>query len=1168
MGIRFLIGRSGAKTSSTCLEEIADKLTAAPKGPAILYLVPDQMTFQQEYALLKQPGVEGAIRAQVFSFSRLAWRILQETGGSTRNYISSTGLQMMLRKITDERTSDWRVFQKAIEKQGFMEQLEGMITEFKRYRITPDGLKGQLSEMDKFTHTYEGEQVLKNKLEDLSYIYESLMDALKDNYIDSEDQLQLLTDHIPQAASLDGAEVYIDGFHSFTPQELMVIEALLKKVSSVTVTLTLDEAKQEGRSELDLFHETGETFDTLVTMAKESGLSIEGVDVLDHLEGRFKNRPYFEHLERYFDERPAPEYEGEAPIHIAEAVHPRAEVEGAAQKILSLIRDSGYRFKDIAVLMREPEVYNDLIATVFDDYGIPVFIDEKKTMLNHPLVELIRSGLDVVEGNWRYDAVFRLLKTGFIPASDSRYPLDEDAIDELENYVLEYGIRSRSRWCSDEPWVYQRFKGFDRGSQTDEERKKEARINAYRKQIVKAIEGFDEGLRAAATIEAKCRVLFSWLESLSVNEKLEEWRNAFDETGEIEQGREQEQVWDAVIQLLEEMVEMVGEEDMSLQVFRRTMESGLESLKFAHVPPSMDHVIIGSVDRSRISGIKAAFLLGVTEGIWPMKPPSDGMISEEERSLLAEHGMKLADGSKRQLLDDRFYVYLALTLPRDLLWVSYPLSNEEGKSKTPSQIIQRLEELFPSCKDHILLQDPDDLEEASRFITTETKTRSALTSQLARFLKGYQMESVWWSVLNWYLEHDEKGGLTDRVLQSLFYKNQPVDLSEETTRHLYPDKMKASVSRLEMYHRCSYQHFARYSLQLEERRTYKLDAPDIGQLFHEALKKITEWIRQDGRDFSQLNKMESTTYANRAVQDLAPILQHQILHSSNRYQYIQRKLQDVIARAAFVLSEQARHSNFSPVGLELGFGTGTEGDLNAMTFDLPNGIELVLRGRIDRVDKALNEEDLFLRIIDYKSSAKGLNLVDVYYGLALQMLSYLDVVLANAEQWLGAQATPAGVLYFHVHNPLISGKEKLADDKIEDEILKKFKMQGLLLENQQIAKMMDTSLEKGSSKIIPAGISAKGDFYKYSSTADADMFWRLQMYIRNLMTEAGLHITNGEVELNPYQQNQQIPCTHCSYRSVCQFDPTLEENKFRKLQSMKDDEVFEKLINKTNEEGS
>ncbi len=1160
MGVRFLLGKAGAGKSNHCLQEIEEKLNADPKGPPLLYIVPDQMTFQQEYALLKRDSINGSIRGQVFSFSRLSWRVFQETGGGTRKFISSTGIQMMLRKITEERKSDWNVFQKAIEKQGFMEQLEQMITEFKRYRISPEALAGQIVDMDRFSHKYPGETALRNKLEDLSYIYDRLVEALRDQYIDSEDQLQLLAEKIEEASSLEDAEVYIDGFHHFTPQEMQVVEALMKKTKQVTITLAIDGPADEEASELDLFCLPTETYHAVQNAAKENGIPVDEIRHLDQEGGRFANRPYFSHLEKYFDKRPAPEYPGYVPIQLAQAVHPRAEVEGVAQEILRIVREEGYRYKDIAVLIRQTDVYHDLIDTVFEDYGIPVFIDEKRTMMNHPLLELIRSALDVVEGNWRYDAVFRLLKTGFIPVSDREYPLTEDAIDELENYVLEYGIRGRERWFSDQEWKFQRFRGFDQASQTDKEREIQSRINRYRSQVVQALQPLDEHIRESATVMERASIIFEWLETLQVPRQLEEVRAELDGQGRNEQGREQEQVWDGVIQLLDEMVEIIGEERLSLQVFRTTLESGFESLKFAHVPPSMDHVVTGTIDRSRISGIKCAFLLGVNEGVWPMKPAADGMISEEERELLAEQGIRLADGSKRQLLDDWFYVYLAFTCARDKLWISYPLSDEEGKSKVPSQLINRIEDLFPSCCDQLLLQDPEELMEADRFISTPIKTRSALTAQLARNLRGYPIHDIWWNVLNWYIEHEPKDGTAYTILQSLFYKNTPTNLKEETAKQLYPREVKASVSRLEMYYRCSYQHFAKYSLGLEERRTYKLDAPDIGQLFHEALKQITEWIQQEGRNFSDLQREETSAYASRAVKHLAPVLQHQILHSSNRYQYIQQKLLEIIARAAFVLSEQARQSKFSPIGLELGFGPNQE--LPPITIDLPNGFELMLRGRIDRVDKALEEENLLLRIIDYKSSSRGLNLIEVYYGLALQMLSYLDVILSHSEQWLGAKASPAGVLYFHVHNPMISGSKRLDDLDIEQEIFKKFKMQGLLLEDEQIVKMMDTGLDSGMSQIVPAGLKKNGGFRKGSYTAGQEAFDQLRHYIRDLMVQAGTDITNGGVHLNPYQQKQQVACTYCPFQSVCQFDPTLHENNYRRLKDMKDEEVLDLIARK------
>ncbi|MFD2208455.1 helicase-exonuclease AddAB subunit AddB [Virgibacillus halophilus] len=1156
MGIRFVVGRAGTDKNAFLTEEIKQKSKDEPQGPPIYYLVPEQMTFDQEYALFGDHEFCGSIRTQVFSFSRLAWRILQETGGATRQFISSIGIQMMLRKIIEQKSEKWHIFQKATEKQGFLEQVEKMITEFKRYQVTPEILQMQLVHMQGFVHKEPGERALIEKLDDLLYIYEKLNLALAGNYIDSEDQLQLLAEKIGQADSLKRAEIYIAGFHQFTPQELEVVKALLKQCRCVTVALTTD-IETQSLSELHLFHQTSETYHALKQLAEDNGIAVEDTVILDTKQGKFINRPYFAHLEENFDTRPAPAYRGDVPIKIAEAVHPRAEVEAAAQEIVRLVREKKYRFRDIVVLNREAPTYHDLIATIFGDYDIPVFIDEKRPMIHHPLIEFIRSALEAVEGDWRYDAVFRMLKTGFVPAADKKCPLNSDAVDELEDYVLEYGIRGRKRWFSDEPWVFRRFHGFDQKAQTDSEKKTQERLNIYRKQVLQGLKEFDENVRGRKTIEERCIAIYTLLEKIDVPQRLETMRSDYDDAGEIEKGREQEQVWNALIQLFDEIVEMAGTEKISLHDFAAMLEAGLDTLKFAHVPPSMDHVIVGSLERTRIGDKNCAFLLGVNEGIWPMKPATDSVINEQERELLTLQGMQLADTSKRKLLDDWFYMYLALTSATDYLWISYPLSNEEGKTLLPSTLIRRVGELFPACAEHILIQDADEQLNTERFITTPTKTRAALTVQLARQSRGYPIEPVWWHVLNWYISNHAKYGSSYTVLQSLYYRNEPENLSKETIEKLYPKQINTSVSRLESYYRCSYQHFAKYSLGLSERRMYKLDAPDIGQLFHEALKMITEWVQQEGRDFSDLSKKDAGGYAQKAISQLAPVLQHQILHSSNRYQYIQKKLQDVIARAAFVLSEQARKSHFSPVGLELGFGSNQP--LKPVQLRLANGFELVLRGRIDRVDKALHQDQLLLRIIDYKSSDRGLNLLEVYYGLALQMLTYLDVVLSNSLEWLGAQASPAGVLYFHVHNPMINHNNKLHDDDIEQLIFKDYKMKGMLLDDVPVARMMDTSLDSGRSDILPVAISNKEKFYKNSKVADEETFHVLQQHIHELMMQAGIDITEGKVNLNPFQHKQNIACTFCPFLSVCQFDPQLESNNYHRFMEMKDEDILQKL---------
>lgn len=1167
MTFQFVIGRADFKHGDYLLDEITHTLRENKMGPEVLLLVPDQMTFQQESALFNEDRVSGSIRAQVSSFSRLAWRVLQEKGGSTRKFISSIGIQMALRKIIEEQTGEWHVFQKALEKQGFLVQLESMINEFKRHDISPDMLQEQILEIGAFVHNSKQELALNDKLRDLSYIYEKLTQTLQNKYMDGEDQLDLLIDKIYTTDFFDDSEIFIDGFYRFTPKELRVVEALMTKSKRITMSLIVDpdEVGDEFTiDELDLFYQTKETYLTLKELSQKANISFLSPVQPDEAYRQYDIDSPLKPIEEHFSTRPTPQSSIIPPITVAEAVHPRAEVEGVAQAILKLVRKGDTRFRDIAIFIRDGGVYHDVIQTIFSDYDIPVFVDEKKPMLHHSLVELIRSLLDTIESDWRADSLFRLLKTGFIKPKDEEFPLTLDAIDRLENYVLEYGIRSKKNWLLEEDWKFQRFTGFEEGVQTNEDLEWQREINAYRRQVAATLVQIDESVKEAKTVFEYSEAIYSFLDELEVPGQLETLQYVFEERGELEASLEQEQAWNAVVQLFDEIVEIAGSEKLSFTIYRSILETGFESLEFAHVPPALDQVIVGTVDQSRIGTKKHTFLLGVNEGMWPLKPDGDRVVSEEERELLANYGLRLADTSSRQLLDDLFYMYIGFTTGSESLWVSYPISDEEGRSKVPSQWINRLYEMYPNLSAHYLLRDPDELYDASRFITTKSKTRSALTVQLARSERGYPLHPIWNSVLNWYMHNDSKNSTTYDVLQSLDYRNEPGSLQEETVTDLYGKKLSTSVSRLEMYHRCSYQHFVQYGLRLQERKTYKLDAPDIGQLFHEALKQITEWVQKEQGHFGELTKESASGYANRAVKKLGPVLQNKILQSSARYRYIQEKLEEIIARATFILSEQARHSDFTPVGLEMRFGENEE--LGPIQVPLRDGFELILRGQIDRIDEYRKDDQLYLRIIDYKSSQQRLSLLEVYYGLSLQMLTYLEVVLAQSEKWLGLQASPAGVLYFHVHNPLLSKQEKIEENTIDREYFKEYKMQGLLNDNPEIITSMDTSLESGWSDIVSLGLSKQGKTYKNSQVASDTDFELLKSHIYKIMEHAGLEIITGQIKLNPYKSKQQSACTFCSFSSVCQFDPVLKTNSFERLVQMNDEEVLEHLSKESGDE--
>ncbi|MDQ0232240.1 helicase-exonuclease AddAB subunit AddB [Metabacillus malikii] len=1155
MSIQFILGRSGSGKTTNIINEIRQRLQDKPIGRPIIYLVPDQMTFGAEFELIRSAEVGGMIRAQTFSFSRLAWRVLQETGGITRQHLSSTGIQMLLRKLVEQYKQEFKVFAKASDKNGFIEQLETMLTEFKRYCLTPQDLEDYLAsattEIDK--------KSLTDKLHDMSLLYKQLELQLSQKYVDSEDYLRLLTEKVQESEYIKSADIYIDGFHSFTPQELEVVFSLMKEARNCKIALTIDRPYDDFLPhELSLFQLSGKTYHQISKLADKEGLHVEPPLVLNE-QHRLTNNPSLEHLEKYYDIRPTTIFEDKTNITIFQASNRRSEIEGIARQIHTLIRQEQYRYKDIALLIRNANDYRDLIEQVFRDYEIPFFIDQKRSMLNHPIIELIRSTLEVINGNWRYESVFRAVKTELLyPLEIDKQQMRED-MDLLENYVLSHGMKG-SRWTKDERWTYRKFYSLDEDYvATDEEKQIEEKINYVKTLVVHPILTLQKRLKRSKSGQDLAEALFLFLEELNVPEKIEQSRLEAEARGDLLEAREHSQVWQAVVQLLDEFVELLATEDVSLTLFATIVDTGMEALKFSLVPPAIDQVLIADMEKSRFFHVKCSFIIGANDGVIPARPKEEGILTEDEREALNYQGVTLAPTARQALLDENFIIYMSLASAADKLYLSYPMADEEGKALLPSIIVKRIEEMFPQVHTHRLINEPDQLALSDQlsFIVNEQVTLSYVTSQLQLWKRGYPVHSIWWDVYNFFIQ-SEYEQLTRKVLGSLTYQNKLTKLERTVSRELYGEHIQGSVSRMEQFNSCAFSHFASFGLKLKERQLFKLEAPDVGQMFHSALKLISDKLQQMELDWKELTKEQCDRLSYDAVEKLAPRLQREILLSSNRFHYIKRKLQKIVSRASTILSEHAKISGFSPIGLELGFGKG--GELPPIRFRLPNGCTMEVVGRIDRVDKAEGTNGVLLRIVDYKSSDKNVQLTEVYYGLALQMLTYLDVIISNSNDWLGVEATPAGVLYFHVHDPIIQANSLLAEDMLEEEIFKKFKMKGLLLGDVEAVQLMDSTLTEGkSSDVIAAGLKKDGSFRANSAIASEAEFELLRNHVRNTFEKIGTSITDGNIDISPYKLKDKLPCTFCQFKTVCQFDESLEENNYRVLKSEKNDEVIKRM---------
>ncbi|WP_379135152.1 helicase-exonuclease AddAB subunit AddB [Paenibacillus sp. sgz500958] len=1144
MSVTFLIGRSGSGKTTKIWKDMSTAMEQEPLGAPMILLVPEQGSFSAERGLLTTANTQGSIRAHTLSFSRLAYRVKQETGGNGRVPISEEGKKMLIYKILSRHKEELELFGASADRPGFVERLNTLHTEMKRCCVGSAELEQQLSKLAESTGK---NPILQSKLHDLRLVFGDLEKEMSQLYFDQEDSLAELAEHIQDSTFVRGADIWVDGFHGFTPQEFMVMRQLMLYASSVTISLTLDKPYLNGMvpHELEMFHPTAVTYIKLRGIAEETGTEIWDEVLSPPVLPRFADQPVLAHLEKGFDRRK--HWDGqelaEEGLCLFSAPSRSVEVEGVLREIRRLAREEGAQYSEMAVFMRNLGDYESLVTPLFRDYGIPFFLDQKASEQHHPLVEFIRASMDVVRRNWRYEDVFRCVKTDFLlPADQSVTRTD---MDSLENYVLACGIQGY-RWTDGKSWRGIPSLTLEGDRAIDQDHL--ALMEKCRAAVTLPLSAFEKRVKRNISAREFCTAVYELLVDTEAAGMLERMATKALSASRPEDAREHHQLWGAVLDLLDQIVEMMGEEKMSFDIFAGVLETGLAELRMGLVPPALDQVLVGNMDRTRPSGVKFAFLLGFNEGIVPAQFQEDGVLSEGERFYLEGSGMELAPGSSRKLLDERFLIYNALTTAGSKLWISYAAADDEGKALLPSEVIRHLQIMFKTST-HPLPGTPlsgRPPEEHMEYVGEPKATLRMLILQLRLWRQGEEIPELWWDVYNWFVQSKEWGPQLHKLLKSLFYRNDGIPLKRGTSLHLYGGStLRGSVSRMEKFVSCSFAHYASYGLKLKERQLYKLQAPDIGQLFHSALSEMASKLQQEGRGWGSMSPEECRREAGETVDRLSPLLQGEILLSSKRYGYISRKLKSIVGRASVILGEHARRGSFEPVGLELDFGPGKP--LPPLRITLPNGCVMEIVGRIDRVDMAEGEGGVLLRVIDYKSSQKDLKLHEVYYGLSLQMLTYLEVLLTYAEQWLGRPALPAGTLYFHVHDPLLSASNGMNREQAEMELLKRFKMKGLLTADREVVSLMDTTLDKGHSSIVPVALKSDGTFYSSASVATPEQWNQLLTSVRGTITEIGTRITEGDVAIEPYRIQQETACTFCSFRPVCQFDEAVEGNRYHNL---------------------
>ncbi len=1157
MAVQFITGPAGSGKSTCIMQNIAAFLKQEPRK-RIIVMVPEQATFTYQYELINHYGLSGVLTLEILSFQRLARTVLQETGGLAAQNLDDLGKLLIFRRLLQQNPERFPYLSQSVNRPGYLMKIGDTVQELKRYQISSSRLADTLA-MQNLPRT-----VLSSKLEELSALYSHYDTIMEEQFMDSEDVLNLLLERLEKNTLFSGADIWVDEFYDFTPQEYAILGALMKQAANVYIALPYDNgAVNPGRQAA--FRSPQKTLQRLRQIAVQAHVPVLPDKTLKPV--RWQNTDDLAWLEAQYFSIDRQQYDRE-PEHLLllEGQNRNSEVDAAARAIRRLCREKGYRYSDIGIFTRGDQ-YDLLLETTLADYDIPYFVDHKEALRQHPLTELLLAAFDIIKNGWNYQSVFRFVKTELLP-------FEQNLLDVLENYVLQYGIRG-SAWYQDKDWHY--------GGENAVSGEMLAILNNLRRQIARPLRSFQETVSQEQTAGGIIVALYKLLDDFAVPEKLEALCLEAVEHSFLEAAQVHKQIWDKVIQIFDQMNRILQDTPLTADAFAVILHSAFDNLDLGLLPNSLDQVLIGSISHSRSRGLKAVFVLGLNEGIFPAKGSQDGFFNDFEKQALRDMGLELSPDGTEALYEEQFLIYLALSRASEYLSLSYSLSDEDGKALRPSGIVERIKRLYPALNTQSVQWPPDDAADLLDYLSHPVRAMGLLGRHLSRPEPAAQQE-IWASLYNWFLRNQTP--LFEAVQYSMMHEEQLQDRTLSSTQ-IYGTPLHVSVSSLEKYRQCPYSYFLRYGLRLKERALYKIEAVDTGSFYHAAIEQFSRYLLDHHISWQSLNAEKVRAIMAMIVDTLAPAMQNEILLSTGRYRYLRHRLQKTLERSALYLMEHGQKGDFVPIALEADFGTA-KSTLPRWEITLSDGSRLTLEGRIDRIEQAKARNTRYLRVVDFKSGTQGLSLIDIYYGLKIQLLTYLEAAMRYYEQFLpdGEELLPAGVLYYFFRGGMLSADGPMSHDQAEQMHIARMKADGLLVADMHALKLAERDLSTGGSHLLPVSLLTKAAPYldnpdEFEMVDDPMEFFRknsqtivtkeqlnlLLSYTREIIASLGEAIHRGDIAVRPCRIRQFTGCQYCTYQAICQIQTVDFEKAVEELPLLNREEIWTRMEQSVRENG-
>ena len=1116
MSFRIIYGRAGTGKSEYCYREIAQKIKKENK---ILIITPEQFSFTAEKKLMDAIDTQAVFNAEVVTLSRMAYRVISEIGGKNETNLSKCGKAMLIYSILSNNKNELKFLGKTDEN---VDMLDTAITEFKKHGISVEQLKQEIENQEDI--------YLKNKLQDLNVVYSGFEEQLAGKYIDETDLLTILAENIDKTDMFKDAVIYIDEFAGFTSQEYHIIEKLIQIAKQVTITICTDGLHEIKNPDTDIFYSNEVTVTKLLEVAQNCDVKIEEIKLEETY--RFKNSE-LKHLEKNLYENKPQKYNSQIKnIQLFLAKNQYSEIEEVARNVLKLVRDEGYRYRDITIITKNIATYSSLARAIFDKYDIPIFIDENRDLNQNIVIQYILGILEIFIKNWSYEAVFNYIKTGFSN-------IEEDDIFKLEKYCLKWGIK-QNKWK----------KEFTYGNYEEKDKADIERLEQIRKDLVTPLMNLKYKIDENKTVEGISKAIYEFLVEQQIYEKVQIKIQELNEIGQIDLANEYESSIQTIIEILDEIVLVFKDDKITIDKYNQILKIGFKNSSLTKIPGTQDQVIMGDVDRSRSHKVKAIFIIGLNDGEFPSVRKDEGFLNDADREVLKQNGIELAKGTIDKLYEDSFNIYKAFTTAEEKLYLLYSSSDMQGKALRPSMLINKIKKIYP------MLQEQSDVIERRSEILNKKTTYEELIINLNKLKEQDSIEKLWYYIYDYYQKNSEWNEKLKQSLKGLEYTNIPDKIDQNNIDRLYGNTLITSISKLERYRSCPFSYYLQYGLKIKPQEELKIQTLNTGTFIHEVIDEFFGTVREVGIKLEEITEEQLSEIINKIIDSKLGQNKNYIFTSTAKYRALVIRLKKIIKKALKYIIGTIVQSRFEVLGTEVEFGE--KGKYKPIRLTLEDGKRIEIIGKIDRIDTAQGEDGKYLRIIDYKSSAKNIDLNEVYAGLQIQLLTYLDAACKEED------LMPAGVLYFSMLEQMIKSDKKLEQEEIEEKIRANFKMKGLILADVKVVKLHDKNLQNGNSALVPAYIGKDGELSeKKTSGVTAEQFNDLQKYMYTIIKQISKEILGGNIDLKPYYKDKKTPCKYCDYKSICSFNMGGCENSYNYIDKKSKEEILSKLSKET-----